>query len=114
MPKNATITMKIYDLEFTDGRTCRHIVPEPQDTEEEEFRITQAIFCGRLESMVRIIAPPPEKLPWKRDGEFLRLGAFALIRLGDGQFKCFWPGGEVTGGKDTISAAVRANWAKGC
>lgn len=103
--------MKIYDLQFTDGKQCRHIVPQPQDTEEEELRITQAIFCGRLASMVRIIAPPPEKLPWKRKHATLwTLGLFALSRMPDGSFHCFWPGGEVTGDKDAISAAVRSNW----
>lgn len=107
--------MKIYDLTFTNGKQCRHIVPQPQDTEEEELRITQAIFCGRLASMTRIIATPPEKLPWKpvKNGLW-RCNLFVLKKLDDGSFNCFWPGGEVTGDKDAISAAVRSNWHLGC
>jgi hypothetical protein len=107
--------MKIYDLFFTDGRQCRHIVPQPQETEEEELRITQAIFCGRLASMVRIIAPPPEKLPWEQQRKGLwTLGLFILKRLDAEAFQCSWPGGEVIGDKDEISATVRLNWAEGC
>lgn len=103
--------MLIYDLTFTDGKQCRHIVPEPQDTEEEEFRITQAIFCGRLKSMERIITPPPTKLPWQQQKKGLwTLGLFVLKRLDAETFHCFWPGGEVTGDKDEVSATVRLNW----
>lgn len=106
--------MRIYDLTFTDGKQCRHIVPQPQETEEEELRITQAIFCGRLKSMARIVAPPPERLPWKRQTETLwTLGLFALSKMADGSFHCFWPGGEVTGDKDVVSSAVRENWSFG-
>lgn len=111
--------MKIYDLHFTDGKQCRHIVPNPQDTEEEELRITQAIFCGRLASMVRIITPPPEKLPWKRvANDRWELNLFELKRAGIGSEKEFvltWPGGILSSkDKDEISAAVRANWHLGC
>ena len=109
--------MRIYDLEFTDGKVCRHIVPQPQETEEEELRITQAIFCGRLKSMVRIIAPPPEKLPWVRTAEGWVIGAFMLISKGIGREKEFvltWPGGILASkSKDEISAAVRTNWSLG-
>lgn len=111
--------MKIYDLTFSDGKQCRHIVPQPQDTEQDELRITQAIFCGRLASMVRIIAPPPEKLPWKRTAEDRwELNLFELRRAGVGSEKEFvltWPGGVLASkSKDDISAAVRLNWEKGC
>lgn len=107
--------MLIFDLTFTDGKACRYLCPDPEATEATERGSLEAIFCGRLASMVRIIAPPPEKLPWKRQHATLwTLGLFALSRLPNGEFHCFWPGGEVTGGKDEISAAVRENWAKGC
>lgn len=111
--------MKIYDLQFTNGKQCRHIVPQPQDTEEEELRITQAIFCGRLASMTRIIAPPPEKLPWKRmANDRWELNLFELKRAGIGSEKEFiltWPGGILSSkDKDAISAAVRSNWHLGC
>lgn len=108
--------MKIYDLIFTDGKQCRHIVPQPQDTEEEELRITQAIFCGRLASMVRIIAPPPEKLPWKRSGKAWKLHNFDLMKnTENGEFILSWPGGAlVSKDKDAISAAARSNWHLGC
>ncbi|MNP07705.1 hypothetical protein D3C76_997430 [compost metagenome] len=109
--------MRIYDLEFTDGKQCRHIVPQPQATEEEELRITQAIFCGRLKSMIRIIAPPPERLPWKRDGDGWRLGDFVLTKRFDEEdqktrFLLKWPGNELGSyDKEAISTAVRQNWA---
>jgi len=103
--------VKIYDLTFTDGKSCRHIVPRPQETEEEELRITAMIFCGRLASMERIIAPPPTKLPWQQQKKGLwTLGLFVLKRLDAETFHCFWPGGEVTGDKDEVSATVRLNW----
>lgn len=106
--------MRIYDLTFTDGRSCRHIVPEPQKTEEEEFRITAIIFCGRLASMTRIIAPPPDKLPWKQQKKGLwTLGLFSLKRLDSGEFECSWPGNSFTGNKDAVFATVRLNWLDG-
>ena len=106
--------MLIYDLTFTDGKQCRHIVPEPQDTEEEELRITQAIFCGRLASMERIVTPPPTKLPWQQQKKGLwTLGLFVLRRLGDDEFECSWPGRQVVGDKDAISATVRLHYQEG-
>ena len=106
--------MKIYDLTFTDGKQCRHIVPDPQDTEEEEFRITQSIFCGRLKSMERIVTPPPTKLPWQQQKKGLwTLGLFVLKRLDADNFHCSWPGCEVIGDKDAISATVRLRWSEG-
>ena len=106
--------MHIYELTFIDGKSCRHIVPEPQDTEEEELRITAAMFCGSLKSMERIFAPPPTKLPWQQQRKGLwTLGLFVLKRLDVETFHCFWPGGEATGDKDKISAAVRLHWHEG-
>lgn len=107
--------MRIYDLTFTDGKQCRHIVPQPQDTEEEELRITQSIFCGRLASMVRIIAPPPEKLPWKRvANDRWEMHSFVLTRISAGWFYLLWPDGSTEGDREHVSAAVRLNWANGC
>jgi hypothetical protein len=106
--------MLIFDLEFTDGKACRYLCPDPEATVESERASLEAMFCGRLASMVRIITPPPAKLPWKRQHKTLwTLGLFALSRLDTGEFHCFWPGGEVTGDKDAISAAVRRNWSLG-
>lgn len=103
--------MLIFDLKFTDGKACRYLCPDPEATEQTERAALEAIFCGRLASMVIIIAPPPERLPWKREAESLwTIGLIALSRLPTGEFHCFWPGGEVTGDKDTVSAAVRQNW----
>lgn len=58
--------MLIFDLQFNDGKRCRYLCPDPDATESSELNGLQAMFCGRLASMTRIIAPPPEKLPWKR------------------------------------------------
>lgn len=69
--------------------------------------------ADRLESMRRIIAPPPENLPWKRDGDIWRLHRFELRKLESGSFRCEWPGGSIEGGKDAISSAVREHWSEG-
>jgi len=103
--------MKIFDLSFTDGKSCRVIDPDPEGNAEESLRGYQSMFQpGYLVGLVQVIAPPPDRLPWRRDGEFWRIGAFVLVRLDGGGFKCFWPGGDVTGDKDAISDAVRENW----
>jgi hypothetical protein len=107
--------MHIYDLEFTDGKSCRYLSPEPEPTEEAERKSLESMFCGRLKSMVRIITPPPERLPWKPERRGLwTLGLFILERLDAETFKCRWPGSEVIGGKEEISAVVRLHWAEGC
>lgn len=106
--------MLIFDLTFTDGKACRYLCPDPEASEHTERASLEAIFCGRLASMERIVAPPPTKLPWERQSKTLwTLHLFALSRLEDGTFHCFWPGGEVTGDKDEISAAVRIHWQEG-
>jgi hypothetical protein len=104
--------LKIFDLSFSDGRTCRVIDPDPIEDAAESLRSYQAVFKpGYLVGMQRIVAPPPEKLPWKRQAEALwTIGAFALSRLPTGEFHCFWPGGELVGDKDAISATVRRLW----
>lgn len=103
--------MKVFDLHFTDGKSCRCIIPEPESDADELSALRDMFGADRLESMRRIIAPPPEKLPWKRQSANLwTLGLFALSKLPDGSFHCFWPGGEVSGGKEDISAAVRQHW----
>lgn len=59
--------MKVFDLDFTDGKRCRCIVMEPLDDEDADKKGVQSIFHpGYVTGMRRIIAPPPEKLPWKR------------------------------------------------
>ena len=92
---------------------------EPLEDENDDKKGVQSIFHpGYVTGMRRIIAPPPEKLPWKRQTESLWTidngeRIFALSRLPSGEFHCFWPGGEVTGGKDAISSAVREHWSEG-
>jgi hypothetical protein len=104
----------IFDLEFTDGKACRYLCPDPEATEQDERKSLEAIFCGRLKSMVRIIAPPPERLPWMRTSEGWSIGAFVLINKGVGSEKEFvltWPGGILASkSKEEISAAVRLHW----
>lgn len=104
--------MKIFDLLFIDNKTCRVIDPDPDDDEAESLRSYQAMFQpGYLVSMERIISPPPTKLPWEQQKKGLwTLGLFVLKRLDAETFHCFWPGGEVTGDKDEISATVRLRW----
>jgi len=107
--------MKIYDLSFADGKSCRVIDPDPDEDASESLRSYQAMFQpGYLVSMDQVIAPPPAKLPWIRQTNTLwTLNLFALSRLGPDEFHCFWPGGEVTGDKDEISATVRLHWEEG-
>lgn len=105
--------MRVYDLTFTNGKSCRCIIPDPEG-EDVELAGLKDMFGGRLESMKRIIAPPPDKLPWVRKGEEWRLHSFVLRRIYAGVFRLDWPGGSIEGGKDEVSAAARENWEKGC
>lgn len=106
--------MKVFDLDFTDGKRCRCIVMEPLDDEDSDKKGVQSIFHpGYVTGMRRIIAPPSEKLPWKREGDVWRLHRFELRKFESGSFRCEWPGGSVEGGKDAISSAVREHWAEG-
>lgn len=102
--------MQVYDIHFSDGKSCRCIVPFPADDEAEDLNQLRIGFHpGYVTEIVKVIPPPPTKLPWRRDGEVWRIGSFELRKEVD-QFVCVWPGGEVSGGKDVISAAVRENW----
>lgn len=111
--------MHIYQLEFTDGRSCTHIIPRPDCSQEEEISSTRAIFCGRLASMVRIIAPPPEKLPWKRmANDRWEIPGFTLYRCTDeskGKW-CLAFLDKTVYAKESaeVSAVVRSNWANVC
>lgn len=106
--------MKVFDLDFTDGKRCRCIVMEPLDDEDADKKGVQSIFHpGYVTGMRRIIAPPPEKLPWKRDGDVWRMHRFELRKLESGSFRCEWPDGSIEGGKDAISSAVREHWSEG-
>lgn len=109
--------MHIYDLAFSDGKTCRSIVLEPMNDPAEELRTIAAVFKpGYLLSAERVIAPPPERMPWKRSGKSWMLHNFELMKnAANGEFILTWPGGAlVSKDRDEISAAVRANWSKGC
>lgn len=108
--------MKIFDLSFSDGKSCRVIDPHPDEDEAGSLRSYQAMFQpGYLVSMDRAISPPPAKLPWQQQAKGLwTLGLFVLKRMNAETFHCFWPGGEVAGDKDEISATVRLHWAEGC
>jgi hypothetical protein len=107
--------MKIFDLTFSDGRTCRVIDPDPIEDADESLRSYQAVFKpGYLVGMQRIVAPPPEKLPWSRTADGWAIGAFALTSKGVGSEKEFvltWPGGILASkSKEEVSAAVRLHW----
>ena len=113
--------MLIFDLKFTDGKSCRYLCPDPEAIEASELRDLESMFCGRLASMTRIIAPPPEKLPWKRvANDRWELHNFKLRRRFDEEcqamrFILSWPGNEFAAyDKESISAAVRDHWSKGC
>lgn len=107
--------MHVYDFTFADGKSCRVIDPNPGDDPAESLRGFQAIFKpGYLVDMTRIIAPPPERLPWIRQSNTVWTCAlFVLERLEAGVLRCTWPGGEVVGDRDEVSAAVRINWLAG-
>ena len=107
--------MHIYNLTFADSKSCLVIDPDPDEDASESLRSYQAMFKpGYLVSLDRVVAPPRTKLAWVRQTKTLwTLNLFTLSRLGPNLFHCFWPGGEVTGGKSDISAAVRLHWAQG-
>lgn len=107
--------MHVLDLQFSDGKSCRVIDPNPGDDPAESLRGFQAIFKpGYLVDITRIIAPPPERLPWIRQSNTVWTCAlFVLERLEAGVLRCTWPGGEVVGDRDEVSAAVRINWLAG-
>lgn len=110
--------MKVFDLAFSDGKRCRCIIPDPEPDETELINLKGMFGHDRLELMHRIVAPPPEKLPWKREAEDRwSLHSFELQRKGIGSEKEFvlaWPGG-ILASKDpaVISSAVREHWAEG-
>lgn len=109
--------MQSYDLTLSDNKTFRCVCLESAGDEAEDMRqIVLPFQTGpQVVSVKRVITPPPTKLPWKRSaGGLWVLGRFILSKLPTGEFHCFWPGGEAVGGKDEISAAVRANWSLGC
>lgn len=106
--------MNFYDLTFTDGKTGRCIVMEPDADPAVDVAGVHSIFRdGYLASMALVIGEPPDRLPWKRDGSAWRIGSFVLAKLAPDLFRVTWPGGEATGGKEEISAAVRENWTNG-
>lgn len=104
--------MKVFDLKFSDGKSCRCIVLEsPASDQEEERQLRNSFHQGYLESVTRVMPKAPAKIPWKRQHKTMwTCGLFTLSKLESGEFHCFWPGGEVTGGKDLVSSAVRENW----
>lgn len=105
--------MKVFDLDFIDGKFCRCIVMEPLDDEDADKKGVQSIFHpGYVTGMRRIIAPPPEKLPWKRSGDVWHLHRFELRKLYEFRFALSWPGGSLEGSKEEISAAVRRHWSE--
>lgn len=111
--------MLIFDLKFIDGKACRYLCPDPEATEATERASLEAIFCGRLTSMARIIAPPPEKLPWKRmANDRWEMSGFKLYRCADeskGKW-CLAFLDKTVYAKESaeVSAVVRSNWANVC
>lgn len=111
--------LKVFDLQFSDGKRCRCISMEPDPDEQVERSNVESIFHpGYVTEMRRIVAPPPERLPWKREADDRwSLYSFELQRKGIGSEKEFvltWPGG-ILASKDSavISSAVREHWAEG-
>lgn len=107
--------MNFYDLVFADGKTGRCIVMEPDEDPAIDVAGVHSIFApGYLVTMDRVIAPPPERLPWKRVANDRReLHRFLLTRVSAGHFYLTWPDGSTEGDKDHVSAAVRQNWTNG-
>lgn len=107
--------MQIFDLKFSDGKSCTCLIPDPLATDEANEKDLRGIFQpGYMVAAERVIPKPPTKLPWKQERRGLwTLGLFVLERMEPDVFHCSWPGGEVTGGKEEISAAVRLHWEEG-
>lgn len=106
--------MRIFDLSFSDGKRCRCIAMDAEETEAEAIHsIRQGFHPGYLVSAEMIVPPIPDPLPWKKDGDVWRLRNFSLKRVGVG-FLLKWPGGELQGVKDEVKSAVVGNWRSGC
>lgn len=114
--------MKVFDLSFNDGKSCRCIVLEESADDAEEARhLISTFHPGYVVDVKRVMPPAPSKLPWKRDGkECWRLNQFTLTKITDED------SGESNGwrlqwldqtlfcnDKESISTAVRANWTSG-
>lgn len=110
--------MRIFDLSFSDGRTCRVIDPDPEGSAEESLRGYQSMFQpGYLVGMVQVVAPPPTKLPWKRvANDRWELNGFKLRRCKDdpdgSKVWCLNYADQTlyATSKDDISTAVREHW----
>lgn len=111
--------MKVFDLSFSDGKSCRCIVlEESADDAEEARQLISTFHPGYVVDVKRVMPPAPSKLPWRRSGENCwRLNQFTLSKIIDSV------SGEQVGwclkwldqtlfcnDKESISAAVRANW----
>lgn len=106
--------MHIYDLKFSDGKSCRSIVMEPTTEAEDCAGITRIFADGYLVSLERIVPPIPDKLLWRRDSRVWRLHRFELGRLAAGSFRVTWPDGSCEGDAEAVKQAVRDNWRYGC
>lgn len=107
--------MKIFDLSFIDGKSCRCIVLEESADDAEEVRQLRNNFHpGYVVDVERVIPPPPSKLPWvaQRKGLWTP-GLFILSRIDAETFQLEWPGGSASGDKEEISATVRLHYLEG-
>jgi hypothetical protein len=107
--------LKVFDLQFSDGKRCRCIIPEPESDESELSNLKGMFGSDRLESMSRIVAPPPEKLPWKKVGSHWEIGQFKLRKCApdpDGlQVWCLdYPGVSAYLDAKGVADTVRREW----
>lgn len=108
--------MKVFDLKFNDGRTCRAIALETEPTDQADIdSLIRKFGADRVTSVQRVFPPPPARLPWERQSNSVwTLGLFILTRVEAGVMRLNWPDGELVGDKEEISATVRMNWHHAC
>lgn len=108
--------MKVFDLKFTDGRTCRAIALETEPTDQADIdSLIRKFGADRVTSVERVFPTPPARLPWERQSNSVwTLGLFVLTRVEAGVMSLTWPDGELVGDKEEISAVVRMNWHHAC
>ena len=108
--------LKVFDLQFSDGKRCRCISMEPDPDEAVERSNVESIFHpGYVTEMHRIVAPPPEKLPWKKVGNHWEIGQFKLRKCKpdpDGsQVWCLdYPGVSAYLDAKGVAETVRREW----
>lgn len=109
--------MRSYEIKFSGGKSCRCIVMEPNETEEQDIaQIGMNFTTTKVLSIERVVPPIPERVNWKKEGDCWKFGRFTMRKSESekGEFELSWQTGSTKGDKDHISRMIRENWRDGC